>query len=61
MLLTRESAGCCLGTEEEEERLRSLTSWRRQGDSKGKPEGDREEWKKWTGVWHSSALGSDPD
>lgn len=22
-----------------------MTSWRRQGDSEGKPEGDREEWK----------------
>lgn len=35
-----------MGTQEEEKRLRSLISLRRQGDSKGKPEGDREEWKK---------------
>lgn len=40
MVLTGYRAGYCRRTKEEERRLRSLTSWRRQGDSKGKPDGD---------------------
>lgn len=40
MVLISSTAGYSWWMKEEEESPRSLTSWKRQSDSKGKPDGD---------------------